>query len=120
MLNMEGVMGKKDGVGVFDVTLKWKGVLIFNNQYVCKVIMHGSRKPNLHVEAVAICSISVANYIRIELEWVPWENCQLIDYLSRIINILKVICAFDMHLKYDGLNGMLEFYAECMVYHLVW
>ena len=57
--------------------------------------MRGSRKPNLHVEAVAISSILVANYIRIELEWVPRENCQLIDYVSRIKIMMSTLPRFN-------------------------
>ena len=57
-----------------------------DNQNVCRVILCGSRKPNLHAEALAIFSISVANHIRIEPEWIPRANNHLADYLSRIVD----------------------------------
>ena len=57
-----------------------------DNQNVYRVIMYGSKKPNLHAEALTIFSVSISNHIRIELEWIPQANNQLADYLSRIIH----------------------------------
>ena len=57
-----------------------------DNQNVCRVIMHGSRRPNLHAEALKIFAISIANHIRIEPEWIPRSENQLADYLSPIVD----------------------------------
>ena len=57
-----------------------------DNQNVCRIIMCGSRRPNLQEEAIAIFSISVANHIRIEPEWIPRDENHFADYLSRIVD----------------------------------
>ena len=57
-----------------------------DNQNVCRIIMCGSRRPNLQEEAIAIFSISVANHIRIEPEWIPCDENHFADYLSRIVD----------------------------------
>ena len=55
-----------------------------DNQNVCRIITTGSRKPQLQVEALAIFSVSAANNIRIDLDWIPRAENDLADYLSRI------------------------------------
>ena len=48
-----------------------------DNQNVVRIIQHGSGKPALQVEALAIFSICVSNRIRMEPEWVSREQNQL-------------------------------------------
>ena len=57
-----------------------------DNQNVTRIIATGSKKPDLQAEALAIFSTSVANNIRIEPEWIPREENELADYLSRIVD----------------------------------
>ena len=55
-----------------------------DNQNVCRTITTGSRKPQLQVEALAIFSVSAANNIRIDPNWIPRAENDLADYLSHI------------------------------------
>ena len=54
------------------------------NQNVVRIVLHGSRKPDLQSEALAIFSIGVKHHIKIEPEWIPRELNVLADYYSRI------------------------------------
>ena len=51
-----------------------------------RIIATGSKKPDLQAKALAIFSTSVANNLRIEPEWIPREENELADYLSRIMD----------------------------------
>ena len=56
-----------------------------DNQNVARILMVGSKKPDLQAEALAIFSISLSHHLHIEPEWIPrWDN-ETADYLSRII-----------------------------------
>ena len=57
-----------------------------DNQNVTRIIATGSKKPDLQAETLAIFSTAVANNIRIEPEWIPREENELADYLSRIMD----------------------------------
>ena len=57
-----------------------------DNQNVARIIVTGSKNPSLQQEAPAIFSTSVANSIRIEPEWIPREENELADYVSRIVD----------------------------------
>ena len=45
-----------------------------------------SRNSDLQAEALAIFSLCVKNYIRIEPEWIPREQNELVDYCSRLVD----------------------------------
>ena len=57
-----------------------------DNQNVVRIVLYGSTKPILQEEALAIFAIGVNNQIRLELEWIPREENEFADYLSRIID----------------------------------
>ena len=58
----------------------------FDNQNVVRILTTGSHKPALQQEALAIFRISILSHIRIEPEWIPKEENQQADFLSRIID----------------------------------
>ena len=55
-----------------------------DNQNVARIVLIGSRKPILHEEAMAILSICLHQHIWLEPEWIPREENEFADYLSRI------------------------------------
>ena len=61
-----------------DKRIRW----FTDNQNVIRIILHGSSKSALQVEALAIFSICVRNHIRMEPEWVSREQNQLADYFQ--------------------------------------
>ena len=63
-------------------TVKW----LTDNQNVVRIIEHGSRKPLLQEIAVNILSVLMGRAIRLEMAWVPREENQQADYLSRLID----------------------------------
>ena len=58
--------------------------LFTDNQNVVRIVLHGSRKPLLQKEALAILSIGLQHQIRQEPEWIPREENEFADYLSRL------------------------------------
>ena len=58
-----------------------------DNQNVVRILNTGSRNPLLQQEALAILiDISIAHQVRIEPEWIPREENQQADFISRIID----------------------------------
>ena len=57
-----------------------------DNQNVCRIILTGSKKSQLQMEATAIFSTTIANSITIEPEWIPRAQNEMADYLSRIVD----------------------------------
>ena len=57
-----------------------------DNQNVVRILNTGSRNPLLQQEALAIFNISIAQQVRIEPEWIPREDNQQADFISRIID----------------------------------
>ena len=57
-----------------------------DNQNVVRIVLYGSKKPILQEEALAIFAIGVNNQIRLEPEWIPREENEFADYLSRIVD----------------------------------
>ena len=57
-----------------------------DNQNVVRIVLHGSRKPELQAEALSILSLCVQNKIRIEPSWIPREQNAQADYLSRVVD----------------------------------
>ena len=57
-----------------------------DNQNVVRIVLHGSRKPELQAEALSIFSLCVQNKIRIEPSWIPREQNAQADYLSRVVD----------------------------------
>ena len=57
-----------------------------DNQNVVRIVLYGSRKPILQEEALAIFATGVNNRIRLEPEWIPREENEFADYLSRIVD----------------------------------
>ena len=55
-----------------------------DNQNVVRIVHCGSKKPVLQQEALAIFEASVGARIRLEPEWIPREENQIADYISRI------------------------------------
>ena len=57
-----------------------------DNQNVTRIIEIGSKNPKLQKEALEIYSMAVKWQIRIEPEWIPREQNQRADLLSRIVD----------------------------------
>ena len=57
-----------------------------DNQNVVRIIQVGSGKENLQAEALRIFELTVRYSIRLEPEWIPREQNQTADYISRIID----------------------------------
>ena len=49
-----------------------------------RILITGSRNPQLQQEALALFNISTAQQVRIEPEWIPREDNQQADFISRI------------------------------------
>ena len=58
-----------------------------DNQNVVRILQVGSRQPQLQEVAIKIFSLSINCQIRLEPEWVPREENEQADYLSRIIDL---------------------------------
>ena len=65
---------------------------------MARILTVGSKKPDLQEEARAIFSLSLAQRIHIEPEWIPREKNGIADYLSRITDY------DDWSLSHDTLN----------------
>ena len=57
-----------------------------DNENVIRIIETGSRNPKLQKEALEIYSLAVRWQVRIEPEWVPREQNQQADLLSRMLD----------------------------------
>ena len=57
-----------------------------DNQNVVRILLYGSKKPLLQVEALAIFAVCVNDCIRIEPEWIPREENEKADYISRLVD----------------------------------
>ena len=57
-----------------------------DNQNVVRILQVGSAKPHLQSEAVDVFKQCIANNIRLEPEWIPREENQMADYISRIMD----------------------------------
>ena len=57
-----------------------------NNQNVVRIVLYSRRKPILQKEALVIFATGVNNQIRLEPEWIPREENEFADYLSRIVD----------------------------------
>ena len=55
-----------------------------DNQNVARIVFIGSRKPILHEEAMTILSIFLHQQIRLKPKWIPREENEFPDYLSRV------------------------------------
>ena len=58
-----------------------------DNQNVVRILQVGSRQPQLQEVALKIFSLTIHCQIRLEPEWVPREENEQADYLSRIIDL---------------------------------
>ena len=58
-----------------------------DNQNVVRILQVGSRRPQLQEVAMKIFSLTIHCQIRLEPEWVPREQNEQADYLSRIIDL---------------------------------
>ena len=58
-----------------------------DNQNVARIVLIGSRKPVLHEKAMTILSICLHQQSRLEPEWIPREENEFANYLSRIEDI---------------------------------
>ena len=56
-----------------------------DNQNVVRIILNWRKKPALQQEALAIFDTSVKARIHVEPEWIPREENQITDYISRIV-----------------------------------
>ena len=73
-LVLESLVGKLRGH-----RLRW----FTDNQNVVRIISTGSKKPSLQKEALAIYSFAISNGVHIEPEWIPRDENQKADLLSK-------------------------------------
>ena len=57
-----------------------------DNQNVVRVVQYGSKKPDLQTEALAIFSTCLQQHIRIEPEWIPRDQNEQANYISRLVD----------------------------------
>ena len=57
-----------------------------DNQNVVRIMLYGSRKAILQVEALAIFGVCVSSCIRLEPEWIPREENEKADFISRLVD----------------------------------
>lgn len=57
-----------------------------DNQNVARIVVVGSKVAELQVVAVRIFKLMIAHQIVIEPEWIPREENEIADYLSRVID----------------------------------
>ena len=57
-----------------------------DNQNVVRIVLNGSKNPALQQEALAIFDTSVKARIHVEPEWIPREENQIADYISRMVD----------------------------------
>ena len=57
-----------------------------DNQNVARILMVGSGKGQLQAEALKIFALSMSRAIHIEPEWIPREQNEIADYISRIVD----------------------------------
>ena len=57
-----------------------------DNQNVVRIVLNGSKKPALQQEALAIFDTSVKARIHVEPEWIPREENQIADNISRMVD----------------------------------
>lgn len=57
-----------------------------DNQNVVRILTVGSKKPELQQEAIHVFALAMRHQIRLEPEWIPRDENQFADYLSRIVD----------------------------------
>ncbi|KAI8506505.1 hypothetical protein Bbelb_159320 [Branchiostoma belcheri] len=57
-----------------------------DNQNVVRILSGGSRVPHLQREAVTIYSLCTNNHIRLSAEWIPRDDNERADFLSKIFD----------------------------------
>jgi len=57
-----------------------------DNQNVVRIVQCGSKQPHLQSEALSIFATCLKNNIRVEPEWIPRDENELVDYYSRIVD----------------------------------
>jgi len=65
-----------------NVRVRW----FTDNQNVVRIVLNGSKKPILQREALGIFDIAVKARIQLEPEWIPREDNEVADYISRIVD----------------------------------
>ncbi|KAL5463210.1 hypothetical protein EMCRGX_G032089 [Ephydatia muelleri] len=65
-----------------NVRVRW----FSDNQNVVRIIQVGSRKAHLQEQAMRVFETCIAYQIRLEPEWLPREENELADFISRIID----------------------------------
>ena len=55
-----------------------------DNQNVVRIVLHGSEKPLLQELALSVFQLCVVHHVTIEPEWIPREENELADYISKV------------------------------------
>ena len=58
-----------------------------DNQNVVRIIEVGSRKPHIQAEALRVFHLAVQYQIHLEPSWIPREENECADYISRIVDL---------------------------------
>ena len=57
-----------------------------DNQNVVRILQVGSQKPHLQEQAMKVFETCISYQIRLEPEWLPREENELADFVSRIVD----------------------------------
>ena len=60
--------------------LRW----LTDNQNVVRIVLHGSKKPLFQELALSVFQLCVVHHVTIEPEWIPREENELADYISKL------------------------------------
>ena len=85
--------------------LQDKRVEVFcDNENACRIISIGSCKPHLQNIAIDIFNLCLENPFEIEAQWLPREQNQIADQLSRFVDkaTAPLITKFLRHLMHSG------------------
>ena len=76
-----------------------------DNQNVVRILQVGSRLDSLQEQALLVFNLARENNIRIEPEWIPRQENQKADYISRIIDPDDWMLRRDLFLYIDNIWG---------------
>lgn len=55
-----------------------------DNQSVVRIVLYGRKKPLLQELALSVFQLRVVHHVTIESEWIPREENELADYISKL------------------------------------
>ena len=77
---------------------------VTDNQNIVRIVLYGSKKPILQEEALAIFVVCVNYHIRLDPEWIPREENEFADYLSKSVDCDDWMLNLEMFQKLDAIQ----------------